>query len=77
MKNMPKTENHPAFDPLLSVAEAASYLGLHPETLKKMVRTRQIACVRQTRKKGSNIRFRLSTLNFWIKKHEVAPVRER
>ncbi len=71
MKLTGKISQNPAFDPLLCVAEAATYLSIHPETLKKLVRLREITCVRNSRKKGSNIRFRLSALNSWIAGHEI------
>lgn len=74
MKILPPANQHPAYDPLLTIHEGASYLGLHTETLKRMARTHEISCVRNSLKKGSNIKFRLSALNAWAESHEVKPV---
>ena len=63
---------HPAYDPILGTADAAQYLGVHPETLKKWARLRQIASVRNSANpRGSEVRFRLSALNAWVKAHEI------
>jgi len=60
--------NAVAYDPLLSVSEAAKYVDRHPETLRKAVRAREIACVR--RMDRGRIQFRLSVLNAWVKAQE-------
>jgi hypothetical protein len=64
-----------SFDPLLCSVEAAKYLQMAQETLMRMVRSREIACVRNSSKKGSPAKFRLSVLNQWIRRHEIAPMR--
>lgn len=52
-------------DPALSLKEAAEYLGgIHPVELRRMVRMREIACVR--RGERGFIRIRLSELNRWL-----------
>lgn len=67
---------HPAYDPLFGIADAAQYLGVHTETLKKWARLRQIASVRSSvNHRGSEVRFRLSALNSWVKAHEIKPLR--
>ncbi len=68
-------KEHAAFDPLLTVQQAAEYLGMNPETLLGMARRREIACVRQAAKRGSPTKFRLSGLNQWVRRHEVTPLR--
>ncbi len=68
-------KEHAAFDPLLTAPEAAKYLGMNPETLIAMARRREIACVRQSTKKGSPTKFRLSAINQWIHRHEISPLR--
>ena len=60
--------NAVAYDPLLSVSEAAEYVDRHPETLRKAVRAREIACVRK--KARGRMQFRLSVLNAWVKSQE-------
>ena len=61
-------------DRMLPTLEAAEYLGLHPETLRKMARLRQIAHVQH--KQHGRMRFRLSDLNNWLAKGYV-PERRR
>jgi excisionase family DNA binding protein len=76
MRRNPKTNlagRAPAFDPLLDLKEAAEYVGRHPSTLRRAIRTREIACVRGD-SRYSHIRFRLSDLNAWVKS-QVQPVR--
>lgn len=68
--------NHPAYDPLLTVKPSAEYLGMSTEALLQKARKREIACVRDSSKKGSPVKFRLSALNDWIRKHEVRPLRQ-
>lgn len=67
--------NNPGFDPLMSLAESAAYLGVATKTLAKMAREREIGCVRRNVKPGSPVRFRLSDLNKWVRAHETTPVR--
>ncbi len=66
---------HPSYDPLMTSDSAAQYLGMNPETLLRLARTREIACVRMTARKGSPVKFRLSTLNSWIRRHEQTPMK--
>lgn len=62
-------------DPALSLAEAAEYLGgLHPVELRKLVRQRELACVR--RGERGFIRIRLSELNRWLEANTI-PARRR
>jgi len=62
-------------DPALSLAEAAEYLGgLHPVELRKLVRQRELACVR--RGERGYIRIRLSELNRWLESNTI-PARRR
>jgi excisionase family DNA binding protein len=49
------------FEPLLDSAEAAALLKIHPKTLQRMARTKQISGVRI----GKLWRFRASHLNTW------------
>ncbi len=65
--------NHPGYDPLLNLKEAASYLGTSAVTLYRMASKREIAVVRNEKKSGSTMRFRLSALNSWAKAHESRP----
>jgi excisionase family DNA binding protein len=50
------------FEPLLSDAQAAELLGLHPKTVQRLARTGKIPTVRI----GRYWRFRASALNTWI-----------
>ena len=68
-------KHHAAYDPLMTAAEAAEYLGMNSETLLCMARRREIACVRVSAKKGSPTKFRLSILNGWIQAREIKPLR--
>lgn len=51
--------NLPHFEPLLDSAEAAALLKIHPKTLQKMARNREISGIQI----GKLWRFRPSTLN--------------
>jgi excisionase family DNA binding protein len=51
-----------AFEPLLSDAEAAEMLGLHPKTIQRLARAGELPAVRV----GRYWRFRASALNEWI-----------
>ena len=68
-------KEHAAYDPLMTTAEAAAYLGMATETLLCMARRREIASVRVNVKKGSPTKFRLSILNNWIRAREIKPLR--
>ena len=72
------TQRHAAtanFDPLLDAQEGADYLKMGTETLLEKARLREIACVRDSRKRGSPVKFRLSALNQWIRAHEISQSR--
>ena len=55
-------------DELLTAAEAASYLRIHPREFRRMVAEREIAVVR--RGDRGHIRIRLSELNRWVRRNE-------
>jgi len=50
------------FEPLLDSDEAAALLKIHPKTLQRMARNRQIAAIQI----GKLWRFRASQLNQWM-----------
>lgn len=52
------------FEPLLDSKEAAALLKIHPNTLKKLARSGEIAAIQI----GKLWRFRASSLNEWVKK---------
>jgi excisionase family DNA binding protein len=54
------------FEPLLDCKAVAQLLGLHPKTVEKMARKKQIPAMRI----GDLWRFRLSELDAWCK-HQV------
>lgn len=62
---------HPNYDPLMTSGQAAQYLGIHVETLRKMTRLRELDCVRKRQAKGSDVHYRLSALNKWVNAHTV------
>jgi excisionase family DNA binding protein len=51
-----------AFEPLLSVPEAAKLLCIHPKTLQALARSGEVPCLRM----GKYWRFRASALNVWV-----------
>ena len=55
-------EFDPSFEPLLGSDEAAQLLKIHPKTLQRMARQRQIPGIQI----GKLWRFRRSELNAWI-----------
>ena len=59
---VPKAE----FEPLLSAEEAAVHLRIHPKTLQRMARERQVPSIRM----GKYWRFHLSTLDVWLRAQE-------
>jgi len=61
-----------ADDPALLTADAARYAGLHPKTLLRLARRRQIAFIQMA--PGGPIRFRRSALNAFL---ESRTTRER
>ena len=60
----------PLLPRLLSVREAATYLGLSPFTLYAMVSQRRVPYV----KVGRLTKFEMGRLNEWITQHSVMPV---
>ena len=62
MLNKRVTVNLPHFEPLLDSVEAAALLKIHPKTLQKMARNREINGIQI----GKLWRFRSSTLNEWL-----------
>lgn len=59
-------------DELLTAAEAAAYLKMHPREFRRLVAARELAVVR--RGDRGHIRVRISVLNAWIRRNE-APAR--
>lgn len=55
---------------LLSVREAANYMGLSPHTLYTMVSQRRIPYV----KVGRLTKFDVVLLDAWLKQHTVMPI---
>ena len=63
-KPVQRADANPSFERLLDSEEAASLLKIHPKTLQKMARSRQIAGGQV----GKRWRFRASVLNTWLEK---------
>lgn len=55
---------------LLSIKEAANYMGLSPHTLYTMVSQRRIPYV----KVGRLTKFDVGLLEAWLKQHTVMPI---
>ena len=53
-----------AFEPLLDSDEAAALLKIHPKTLQRMARRRQISAIHI----GKLWRFRMSAMNEWLER---------
>ena len=66
---------HAAYDPLLDSKDSAAYVRMSVDTLLDKARRREIASVRDSSKKGSPVKFRLSALNKWIRAHEISQSR--
>ncbi len=49
-------------NPLIDATEAAAYLGIHPETVRKMCREKRLPGIRI----GVCWRFRISALDSWL-----------
>lgn len=62
-------------DPLLDINDAAAYLVIHPRELRRMVQERELAVVR--RGERGRMKFRLSELERWIKRHTIPARRQR
>lgn len=58
------SRNQIVFEPLLDSGEAAELLRIHPKTLQRMARNREIHGVQV----GKLWRFRASDLELWLKK---------
>ena len=54
------------FEPILDAQQAATYLLMHPKTLQRMAREGHVPCIRL----GRFVRFRLSTLDVWLRAKE-------
>lgn len=54
------------FEPLLTAEEAAFHLRMHPKTLQKLARLKQVPCMRN----GKRWHFRLSSLDAWTRSLE-------
>ena len=54
------------FEPLLTAEEAAAHLRMHTKTLQRIARAGAVPCLRM----GKYWRFRLSTLDLWVRSHE-------
>ena len=63
VNNLPSFE--PKTDKLLTAAQAAEYIGVHVETLRKWARTGRIPRV-SLPGKGNDLRFNKSQLDKWI-----------
>jgi excisionase family DNA binding protein len=53
---------NPTWEPLLSPAQVAPGLGIHPKTVVKMARERKLPAIRM----GRHWRFRASDLTAWV-----------
>lgn len=58
-----------AFEPLMNSEQAAEHLGVHPKTLQRMAREGRVPFIRV----GKYVRFRISTLDGWIRANENHP----
>jgi excisionase family DNA binding protein len=66
--------NEPALDPLLSVDDASTVLGLRPKTVRAWARRGDLPCIvlrRGSDGRGTGIRFRRAALEKWIAAHEL------
>lgn len=62
------SESGSGFEPLLDSVEAAELLRIHPKTLQRMARNREIAATQI----GKLWRFRASELDRWLKSKQAA-----
>lgn len=61
-------------DPVFDTSGACQYLGgLHPQTVRRQVALRELACIRRGRR--GRLYFRRSHLDAWLKRHEVRAAR--
>jgi excisionase family DNA binding protein len=63
VSSQPESRLEFSFEPLLDSDEAADLLRIHPKTLQKMARNRQIRGIQV----GKLWRFRASDLELWLK----------
>lgn len=56
-------------DPVLTVHEAAAYVRMHPQTVRKAAREREVTCMKRGR--YGRMRFRRSALDAWLRTFEV------
>lgn len=56
-------------DPLLTIDQAAALLAMHPQTVRKMVRQRELAAIRRSQR--GYIKIRVSELQRWIRSKEM------
>ena len=63
----------PTISRLISIQEAATYIGLSPHTLYTMVSQRRIPFV----KVGRLVKFDVGLLDAWIKQNTVMPMPEK
>lgn len=63
----------PTISRLISIQEAATYIGLSPHTLYTMVSQRRIPFV----KVGRLVKFDVGLLDAWIKQNTVMPMPSR
>ena len=63
---------HGRLEPLVASQEAASFLAIHPKTLQKMARGKNVPAYRI----GDTWRFRLSELDRWLERqlHSSEPL---
>lgn len=59
----------PALDPWLTVPEAAAHLSYHPQTIRKLIRSRELTISRRGRR--GHIRVRQSELDRWMRAGEM------
>jgi excisionase family DNA binding protein len=62
-----------AFEPLLSVPEAAKLLCIHPKTLQALARSGEVPCLRM----GKYWRFRASSLDAWVENQLISDHQSR
>jgi excisionase family DNA binding protein len=59
----------PAYDPVMSTKQAAAYLSISEDELKRRARRGDVSSIRAPGVR-SRLKFRLSALNLWLKEHE-------
>lgn len=56
--------NHPCYDPVMTLPEAAAYVRRHDQTLRRAVRAGELECFRRGAR--GYMFFRLAQLNQWL-----------